>query len=111
GFAHHLRTEPGRSKMLTDRLAVNRFAEALAVISARGNYLSRRLAQHGGDFALQVTHTGFASVILNDLSDRVAGEINLICRQSVCLKLLRNQMTLCYFQLFTLCVPRETNNL
>src|SRR5262249_485519 len=111
GFAHHLWTEPGRPQMLTDCLASNRLTEALAIISARGNYLSSRLAQHGDCFASEVTHTSFASVILNDLSDRIAGEINLICGQSVCLKLLCNQMTPGNFKLLALGVTGQTNNL
>src|SRR6185503_10389338 len=61
---------------------------------------TRQLAATRSNFAFEITHTGFAGVVANDLEQSLVRKVKLLWFQTVTFSLLRHQMPLRDFQLF-----------
>jgi len=73
--------------------------------------LARHLSADRADFALEIANAGFARVVLDNRGDAVIGKFDLFRLETVCLRLLAYQVALRNFELLSLGVSGQAENL
>ena len=113
------RGQPDFIFLLGQEIAILQNAQVIVDVGVRhfdfdvlplGHYFARDLAANVRDFAAQVPHPGFMSIVPNDVRDRVVRKFQIRLRKPGSRNLFRNQEALRNLMLFLFRVPRDAQN-
>ena len=99
--------EPAHAQELVEVLRSD--ADGLLILLVKEHLLDR-LAADLRDFALEVTHTGFAGVVTHDVHQRGIGDLQLVILKAVVLHLLRHEVPTPDVHLFVFGITGQTND-